>query len=392
MTAIVGALNKKGVAVAADSAVTMGNGKVINTAQKIFQLKSQESIGVAIYGNGQFMGVPLKVLISLFDRYCEHSNYQSDTILDCSYMFYNFLVKEKQTNLYRASFDMRLKKFINFFQEKNSSKNKTDEDIENDKKIIKSILKKSNEVSYILNELNLVGSSFINRWTAIIQQDLASDDSENDNELVSGKEADLIAYFLYENGYTGITFFGYGKDDAFPELISYKLYFKLDNFLVYLLDDKASIKISHERGGDIQPFAQADVINNLITGISDDFQDNLLTSVTNELKLVLRDAEEQNGLQDENAKDTIKSLAISALRKLNEHIIDVKNKNTEWVRMTVSYLDIEDLAEYVESLIYVTYLSRRTTSQKEGVGGAVDVATITLDEGFRWVKHKKFNN
>ena len=46
MTAIVGILNKRGVAIAADSAVTVGNGdnvKIYNTSQKIFKLSEKKA-------------------------------------------------------------------------------------------------------------------------------------------------------------------------------------------------------------------------------------------------------------------------------------------------------------------------------------------------------------
>jgi ATP-dependent protease HslVU (ClpYQ) peptidase subunit len=52
MTAIVGILNKQAVAVAADSAVTVGRGvKIYNTANKIFNLSKGCPVGIAIYGN-----------------------------------------------------------------------------------------------------------------------------------------------------------------------------------------------------------------------------------------------------------------------------------------------------------------------------------------------------
>lgn len=57
MTALIGALNKHGVAIAADSAATIGNGhydKVYNTANKIFTLSKIHPIGIMICGNAEF--------------------------------------------------------------------------------------------------------------------------------------------------------------------------------------------------------------------------------------------------------------------------------------------------------------------------------------------------
>lgn len=50
MTAIVAVLNKHAVAVAADSAVTMGNThKVVNSANKIFTLSKYNPVAVMTY-------------------------------------------------------------------------------------------------------------------------------------------------------------------------------------------------------------------------------------------------------------------------------------------------------------------------------------------------------
>ena len=57
---------------------------------------------------------------------------------------------------------------------------------------------------------------------------------------------------------------------------------------------------------------------------------------------------------------------------------------------TVSYLSKEDLADMAESLVRMTYLKRRITSEEESVGGPVDVAEITKGDGFVWLKRKHY--
>ena len=71
MTAIVGILNKQAVAVAADSAVTVGRGvKIYNTANKIFNLSKGCPVGIAIYGNAALNGcVPWEVVIKMYRKH-----------------------------------------------------------------------------------------------------------------------------------------------------------------------------------------------------------------------------------------------------------------------------------------------------------------------------------
>ena len=57
MTAIVGILNRRGIAIAADSASTINTDKgrkVLNTETKIFQLSKQHPVAVMIYGKAEF--------------------------------------------------------------------------------------------------------------------------------------------------------------------------------------------------------------------------------------------------------------------------------------------------------------------------------------------------
>ena len=69
MTAVIGILNKEAVAVAADSAVTIGweNGKKIyNTANKIFTLSKHAPVGIALYNSASFMTTPWETIIKIY--------------------------------------------------------------------------------------------------------------------------------------------------------------------------------------------------------------------------------------------------------------------------------------------------------------------------------------
>ena len=57
MTVEIGILNKQGIALAADSAVTIGNRqKFYNTANKLFALSKYNPVGIMVYSNSDFMG------------------------------------------------------------------------------------------------------------------------------------------------------------------------------------------------------------------------------------------------------------------------------------------------------------------------------------------------
>ena len=69
MTAIVGVLNKHPVAIAADSAVTLGDThKVINSGNKIFTLSKYHPVAIMTYSAASFMKAPWEVIIKQYRK------------------------------------------------------------------------------------------------------------------------------------------------------------------------------------------------------------------------------------------------------------------------------------------------------------------------------------
>lgn len=80
MTAVVGILNKQGIALAADSAITVGsygNRKVYNYANKIFMLSKKNPVGIAIYNNASLMGIPWEILIKEYRKHLHINGYET---------------------------------------------------------------------------------------------------------------------------------------------------------------------------------------------------------------------------------------------------------------------------------------------------------------------------
>ncbi|MGP3662250.1 hypothetical protein ACTU9R_35425 [Burkholderia gladioli] len=66
MTAEIAVLNKYGIALAADSAVSIGSRKIYNSANKLFALTKYHPVGVMVYGNAHFMGIPWETIIKYY--------------------------------------------------------------------------------------------------------------------------------------------------------------------------------------------------------------------------------------------------------------------------------------------------------------------------------------
>jgi len=88
MTAEIVIINQHGVAMAADSAVTIGNQKIINSAIKLFSLSRTEPVGIMIYGNANLLNIPWETLIKLYRK---NQTNKLDKLKDYGEGFIDFL-------------------------------------------------------------------------------------------------------------------------------------------------------------------------------------------------------------------------------------------------------------------------------------------------------------
>lgn len=70
MTAEVGILNTMGVALAADSAVSIGPGadKIYSSAEKLFNLSESAPVGIMVNGNAAFLSIPWETIIKIYRK------------------------------------------------------------------------------------------------------------------------------------------------------------------------------------------------------------------------------------------------------------------------------------------------------------------------------------
>lgn len=69
MSAGICIMNKNAIALAADSAVTIGPHLAIhNSANKLFALSKVAPVGAIIYSNAEVMGIPVEILIKQYKR------------------------------------------------------------------------------------------------------------------------------------------------------------------------------------------------------------------------------------------------------------------------------------------------------------------------------------
>lgn len=88
MTAEIAVMNRFGVALAADSAVTIGDGqntKIYQTANKLFEISDHKAVDLMIYNNTEFFGAPWEIVIKEFR--CAHGSERCKTLFDWAPLF-----------------------------------------------------------------------------------------------------------------------------------------------------------------------------------------------------------------------------------------------------------------------------------------------------------------
>ena len=189
-------------------------------------------------------------------------------------------------------------------------------------------------------------------------------------------------------GSTGIVFAGFGEFEVYPVLCAIEID-GMFNKELRCVNNQVE-KIDERNTASIVPFAQKDVMQMFIEGIDPNIEqvfNESFRKIIYGYNDILVDA-----IQDDQIKQIIRDIDIDKIDKIfRSEILEAKQR---WqISPTISTIEIlskEDLAEMAESLIYLTFLKRRTSSSEESVGGPIDVAIISKGDGFIWKNRKHY--
>jgi len=420
MTAIVGVLNSQGIAIAADSAVTVsGNNvkKVYNRSNKIFTLSKFYPVGIAIYNRADFMGIPLETLVKMYRKKLGENYF--DTVNEYKLDFLEFL--KQQMN--KVSPELIKSSFFGFCSDShwtiinNTVAALTDraaeiEQSEEAERIIiyhevlngivedyTQILSEYTQTNYI----NLTFEQYCNHYTEelkTIEDYIASEvgkhfqgfniNADHRSSIKTMLYALINIEWIFEK-HCGLVFIGFGEEEIYPSshlvLAGQPIG---DEFRFALLEPVKIIPGSLD--SNILPYAQGDVTTTVLTGVDPNYKNEVKDSVKTTFQTV---ADKIDGIiNDPDLAQQIRT----AMDTISESLIQ-KMEDYQYTKITGPLLEIlahmgkEDMSELAESLVNITSLKRKFTSSDsadESVGGPVDVAIITKGDGFIWMKRKHY--
>ncbi len=393
MTAEIVIMNREAVVLAADSAITIGEGpKILNTANKVFMLVPGYPVGVLIYNIPSLMGVPWEIIIKEFRDYSLSRNIDYDDLEQFALEFLLF-VERNGTRFVSDSQENKTFRNIVFSEFGDILRNiwgeirdvfyKYAQISENEiKDIVTNIITKfhddwSNGFEILPDEKakefrNLLLAKFGKTLSQIIKTGFENFSLSTDNV---NKLVDIGLYSVSKidqtktkaTQYSGIVFAGYGKMNLFPVCINYEVYSLFCGILAYREEDKTRIGFSEEDvSSAVLPFAQGDVTQHLLSGRIPNYEMAL------RVKLI-------DKFDKKEVEDILKEVNELAWINHTQPIID-----------TIDILPKDELASVAKTLVNLTSFMRHVSSGIETVGGPVDVAVISKKDGFVWIDRKHY--
>jgi len=413
MTAEVVILNQYAVAMAADSAITIGGAgreKTLPRANKIFTLSKYQPIGVMVYGNATLANLPWETLIKVYRE--EVGKKVLTSVDECAKGLLDYLSSCK---LIPGEYQRQL------FLESVSSifgliRSHVEQDIMDKQRLTESECQK-----LVLDTV----TRYHRRWLKAARVLLAPKGVIQRVEKDFGSEIRQIAKKTFEEwkltrtvlqrlveiacnlpakwpdwppvgNEAGVVIAGFPGNAVFPSLRSFQVGGILYDTPKYKYDSPEKLEIAVNTKAAIVPFAQREWVFTFIEGVNPNYQmeiNGVIDEIASTLPALVIDsietltAQEKARRKRDFAGPTTDKLVTELLKKMDNYRRTVF---VDPVLDMISSLPKEELATIAESLVNLVSFRQKVTMEQETVGGPVDVALISRGDGFIWIKRKQY--
>jgi hypothetical protein len=416
MTAEIAILNKSAVALAADSAVTIGgerNRKIFNTVNKLFTLSKHRPVGIMLYGSAQIMDVPWETIIKIYRQRlgCRCFAHLEDYAED----FLRFLRGNR--SLFPVS-DQR-----NYFEGLVSALcRRINDDV---KAMVKDVLDKSGKCT--TNQVRQIVRSEIDRhYGKLKETKLLKGLSEQFAARLRRKfkvqlreiqasvfqklplsatdQAKLNTMFGWlfvrdtfrMKGTSGVVIAGFGEADIYPRLKEFIVEGVVEDRLRYRPQRDVRIGSKKaEASAWIIPFAQSEVVQSFMEGM-DPGVEGLLNKFLDEVfanypNILLNHIPNLTASTKTKAAKKTRAASKNILKKFRAAFKRYRQDTLiNPIVSTVSVLPKDELAAMAEALVSLTSFKRKFSFDAETVGGPIDVAVLSKGDGFVWIKRTHY--
>jgi hypothetical protein len=405
MTTEVAIANAGGIALAADSAVTIGGQKIYNSALKLFSLSKTEPVGIMIYGNAGLLDVPWEIIIKSFRKELGSKSYEK--LEEYSENFLNFIIKRqeffsKKSQEYwflgniKGYFELIREDFLEKSHPILQSKGKISQ--RQTQQLIRKVIKDHYDSvcsKPIATGMTDAFATRVRRKYSPKFKEISEAVFQNIQitrplmSKLSDIAVGLLTREIFSNGKSGIVIAGYGDREIYPSIVTYEIEGYFDGMLKYKAIEQKTMKISSGNECTIIAFAQEDMVYSFMNGINPAVQSMLnsyLQRLVERLPELLHNTN-LNAIELADFSDKSKRLLKEFFYQLCKHI---KDEHVNPVLSMVKVLPKDELAAMAEALVNLTAFKRKMTDSVETVGGPIDVAVISKGDGLVWVSRKHY--
>lgn len=409
MTTEISIMNKNAVAIAADSAVTTSD-KVFPSANKIFALSLYHPVGIMVYANAEYCGIPWEIIIKQYRNSLDVKSFT--TIKEYAEDFIEYLnnntpilnnQNSQKNTIYKLSLEFADQIVDSIYSTINNKAYEDDKVLESD--IVEAVnFNVDMAYKYVANapELSIRKEiskvDFLNTFKPTILNAYKSYKLDKYDTIITdfGDRFCEMIYLLvtsklFPSDYTGIVITGYGDKELFPSLVEYRIGIVILDKLQICFDRYE--KITTDNSAIITPFAQADVIQMFMEGIHPERNELLhitIESILSEYSKLLKDTFRVSKKTDKATSVTVKSINDKIIIKLKDLLSRDSSKFIVPILDIISVMQPIELANIAESLVNITAIHRQVSHGMETVGGPIDVALISKGDGFIWIKRKHY--
>ncbi len=409
MTAEIAILNRNGIALAADSAVSIGASaqpKIYNTGNKLFSLSKRAPVGAMIYGNVLLTGTPWETVIKSFRQKLGAEVFE--TVSEYAEALIGYI--EETSALFSASqeqseFELHCIGLYEYLQRQivdrlhslfEASGETTDADVS---AVVAEVLQE--ELLNIGDEESLenlpegYGDDLVNRFseTEELAKRQVFEQLPLDDEATRSLRSLTIAWMerpleAAELG-TGLVVAGFGESEFVPALIELQVYGVMGGSLRRRTPDEH--RISANNNAAVLPFAQREMVDLFMSGIDPELRevvDSTLLDLTDALAGLLADA---IPVTESASLESLRSGGTELFETYHSYLRDyIQHFHIAPILDAVSVLPIDELGAMAETLVNLTSFKRRVTLDAETVGGPIDVAVISKGDGLVWIRRKHY--
>lgn len=405
MTAEIAILNRSALALAADSAVTIsvaGKNKTYDTAEKLFELSRKQPIALMIYNNVEFVGVPLDVLIRKYrTENKDRPNYKTmkdaaDEFLEYLRRFDHDVFEEEKyllqmlhprlRSVYTRANNHLRNKFNDFVKSEGQTPVPDPQDVLAQFLTEETALEKTRPLPGFLKKVTL--AQFKKRFAPTVDRISGHVfKSIEITEAISTTSHEL-AYHLMKSSegseiLTGLVFGGFAESDMFPTV----RYIEIDGVF---FDEMKVLSVNEvdidrkTKRAEVVPFAQKEMVERFVYGLDLDLESDIKDFVAATLDEVLMTTTD---VGQDKFRDSVKSKLVDRFDKMVDRL---KETSRQDLLDIVYFMSKKELADIAYALVELTSQKRRFSTDEQTVGGPIDVAIITKNEGLVWIRRKHY--